>query len=229
MAIITGKFSSGFAEVINGTAGNDIIFPMGGWDVVNGGAGIDTIVVGANRAGFNVSANAALPFVDAVSGASVWKDTTDLSSVERVEFNDVSVALDMAINQAGAQTALLIGAVLGKAALGAKKDLVGDVLELYDSGFTLQQLSGAVMRLDIWGVLANGGAATATNTQIATYLLTTVNKAPPDATTLNNAVAALDSETGEAQGTFLAQLAASAANQSQVGLVGLSDTGLAFV
>lgn len=229
MAIITGKFSSGFAEVINGTAGNDIIFPMGGWDVVNGGDGVDTIVVGANRAGFNVSANAALPFVDAVSGASVWKDTTDLSSVERVEFNDVSVALDMAINQAGAQTALLIGAVLGKAALSAKKDLVGDVLELFDSGFTLQQLAGAVMRLDIWGVLANGGGATASNTQIATYLLTTVNKAPPDATTLNNAVTALNTETGEAEGTFLAQLAASAANQSQVGLVGLSDTGLAFV
>ena len=229
MAIITGKFSSGFAEVINGTPENDTIFPMGGWDVVNGGAGVDTIVVGANRANFNVSANADLPFVDAVSGASAWKDTTDLSSVERVEFNDISVALDMALNQSGAQTALLIGAVLGKAALSAKKDLVGDVLELFDSGFTLLQLSGAVMRLDIWGVLANGGAASASNTQIATYLLTTVNKAPPDATTLNNAVTALNAETGEAQGTFLAQLAASAANQSQVGLVGLSDTGLAFV
>lgn len=229
MAIITGKFSSGFAEVINGTSDNDTIFPLGGWDVVNGGAGIDTIVVGANRARFNVSANPSLAFVDAVSGASALKDTTDLNSVERVEFNDVSVALDMAINQAGAQTALLIGAVLGKAALSAKKDLVGDVLELFDSGFTLLQLSGAVMRLDIWGVLANGGGASATNDQIASYLLTTVNKAAPDAVTLNNAVAALNTESGEAQGTFLAQLAASAANQLQVGLVGLSDSGLAFV
>ena len=229
MAIITGKFSSGFAEVINGTSGNDTIFPMGGWDVVNGGAGIDTIVVGANRANFNVSANPSLPFVDAVSGASAWKDTTDLNSVERVEFNDVSVALDMGLNQAGGQTALLIGAVLGKAALSAKKPLVGDVLELFDNGFTLQQLCGAVMRLDIWGALANGGAATASTTQIASYLLKTVNKVSPDAATLNSAVAALNSETGDTQGTFLAQLAQSGANQSQVGLVGLSDTGLAFV
>ena len=229
MAIITGKFSSGFAEVINGTSGNDTIFPMGGWDVVNGGGGIDTVVVGANRANFNVSANASLAFVDAVSGASALKDTTDLNSVERVEFNDVSVALDMAISQAGAQTALLIGAVLGKTALSTKKDLVGDVLDLFDGGFTLQQLSGAVMRLDIWGVLANNGGASASNTQIATYLLKTVNKVTPDVATLNSAVAALDSEVGDAQGTFLAQLVVSGANQAQVGLVGLSETGLAFV
>lgn len=228
MATITGKSSKG-AEIVNGTPENDIIFPLGGFDTVNGGAGIDTVSVLGNRAAFNVSANVELSFVDSVSSASGTLNMTTLNSVERVEFNDVSVALDMAINQAGAQTALLIGAVLGKAALSAKKDLVGAVLELFDGGFTLQQLSGAVMRLDIWGVLANGGAATASNTQIATYLLTTVNKAPPDATTLSNAVTALNTETGEAQGTFLAQLAASAANQSQVGLVGLSDTGLAFV
>jgi RTX calcium-binding nonapeptide repeat (4 copies) len=229
MAVITGKFSSGFTEVINGTAENDIIFPLGGWDVVNGGAGIDTVVVGANRADFKVSANADLSFVDAISGASALKDTTDLNSVERVEFNDVSVALDLATHQAGGQTALLIGAVLGKAALSTKKPLVGDVLELFDSGFTLQQLSGAVMRLDIWGVLANGGAASATNTQIANYLLTTVNGRAPDATTLAAAVDALNSEIGDAQGTFLRHLAESVANQSQVNLVGLIDTGLAFV
>lgn len=230
MAVINGKFRSGFAEVINGTAGNDTIFPLGGWDTVNGGGGIDTLVIGDKRANFKISADANLSYVDAISGASGQADSTTLNSVERVAFNDgLAVALDTGLKQAGGQTALLLGAVLGQAALAAKKPLVGNVIALFDQGFTLKDLSGAVMRLDIWGLLANGGNATADNTQIANYLLTTVNKAAPSAATLAAAVAALDNQTGAAQGNFLADLAASADNQLQVGLVGLGQNGLAYM
>ena len=119
--------------------------------------------------------------------------------------------------------------MLGKDLLATKKPLVGTGIDLFDQGYTLQQLSGAIMRLDIWGVLANGGQASATNTQIANYLLTTVNKAAPDAATLAAAVQAINTETGAAQGNFLWHLAESAANQVQVGLVGLATTGLEFV
>ena len=84
------------------------------------------------------------------------------------------------------------------------------------------------MRLDIWGTLANGGQASATNTQIANYLLTTVNKAAPDAATLAAAVNAINTETGAAQGNFLSTLAAHTANQTQVGLIGLATKGLEF-
>ena len=230
MAVIKGKFGSGFAEVINGTSGNDTIFPLGGWDTINGGGGIDTVVIDAKRVNFNISADANSSYVDAISGASGQSDTTTLNSVERVAFNDgLSVALDTGLNQAGGHAALLLGAVLGQAALAAKKPLVGVAIALFDQGFTLKDLSGAVMRLDIWGLLANGGNATATNTQIANYLLTTVNKTAPSAATLATAVAALDTETGAAQGNFLWHLAESAENQVQVGLVGLSQSGLAYM
>lgn len=211
MAVIRGKFGSGFAEVINGTSGNDTIFPLGGWDTINGGGGIDTIVIDAKRANFNISADANLSYVDAISGASGQTDMTTLNSVERVAFNDgLSVALDTAVNQSGGRAALLLGAVLGQAALATKKPVVGSVIALFDQGFSLQVLSGAVMRLDIWGLLANGGNPTASNTQIANYLLTTVNKAAPNAATLAAAVTALDTETGPAQGNFLWHLAESA-------------------
>jgi Ca2+-binding RTX toxin-like protein len=231
MAVIRGKFGSGFAEVINGTAGNDTIFPLGGWDTVNGGGGIDTLVIGDKRANFNISADANLSYVDAISGASGQSDMTSLKNVERVQFNDgISVALDTGINQAGGRAALLLGAVLGQGALAAKKPLVGSVLALFDQGFSLQDLSGAVMRLDIWGLLANGGNATATNTQIANYLLTTVNKTAPSAATLAAAVAALDTEKdAAAEGNFLSHLAESVENQAQVGLVGLAQSGLTYL
>ena len=84
------------------------------------------------------------------------------------------------------------------------------------------------MRLDIWGALAHGGQAGASNIQIASYLLTTVNKAAPDAATLAAAVTALNAETGALQGNFLWHLAESAANQVQVGLIGLAATGLEY-
>ena len=230
MAVIRGKFGSGFAEVINGTSGNDTIFPLGGWDTINGGGGIDTVVIDAKRANFNISADANLSYVDAISGASGQSDMTTLNSVERVAFNDgLSVALDTGVNQAGGHTALLLGAVLGQAALAAKKPVVGSVIALFDQGFSMQVLSGAVMRLDIWGLLANGGNPGATNTQIANYLLTTVNKAAPSAALLAAAVTALDTETGAAQGNFLWHLAESAENQVQVGLVGLAQSGLAYM
>ena len=230
MAVIRGKFGSGFAEVINGTSGNDTIFPLGGWDTINGGGGIDTIVIDAKRANFNISADANLSYVDAISGASGQTDMTTLNSVERVAFNDgLSVALDTGVSQSGGRAALLLGAVLGQAALATKKPVVGSVIALFDQGFSLQVLSGAVMRLDIWGLLANGGNPTASNTQIANYLLTTVNKAAPNAATLAAAVTALDTETGPAQGNFLWHLAESAENQVQVGLVGLAQSGLAYM
>lgn len=149
--------------------------------------------------------------------------------VERLRFADSGLALDTGAKQAGGQTALLIGAILGKSALTQKPALVGAVLDLFDQGFTLQQLSGAVMRLDIWGALANGGSAGASNAQIATYLLTTVNRTAPTAADLSAAVTSLNAEMGSMQGDFLWHLAESATNQTQVGLTGLAATGLEFI
>ena len=142
MAVIRGKFGSGFAEVINGTSANDTIFPLGGWDTINGGGGIDTVVIDAKRANFNISADANLRYVDAISGASGQTDMTTLNGVERVAFNDgLSVALDTGVNQSGGHAALLLGAVLGQAALAAKKPLVGSVIALFDQGFSTSRLA----------------------------------------------------------------------------------------
>jgi hypothetical protein len=150
-------------------------------------------------------------------------DGTDtLQGVERLKFSDGHIALDMGVAQAGGGAALLIGAVLGHASLTAKKDLIGAVIDLFDQGFTLQQLSGAVMRLDVWGILAGGNSSA----QIATYLLTTVNGVAPSDTALGSAVNSL---TNDPQGDFLWHLAESSANQIQVDLVGLATTGLEFV
>ncbi|MBK9573401.1 MAG: Ig-like domain-containing protein [Rhodoferax sp.] len=214
------------SDTINAGAGNDTVTGAGGDDTVDGGEGTDTAVFAGPRAAYTITR----PFgVLTAVADGVGTDGRDaLSNVERLKFADLGVALDLDAGQAAGQAALLVGAVLGVGALTAKKPLVGAVIDLIDQGFSFQVLAGAVMRLEVWGVLANGGAAGANNTQIASYLLTTVNGSAPDALTLNAAVAALDTETGDAQGNFLWHLAESAANQTQINLVGLVETGLEF-
>ncbi len=104
----------------------------------------------------------------------------------------------------------------------SKQALLGTVISLFDAGFTVNDLSGALLRLPIWHILV--GASD--NTSIATYLLTNVNGPTWDQTTHNAAVTALNTE-GH-QGDWLAALMLSAANQTHVGLVGLATTGLVF-
>ena len=209
-----------------GTPGKDSFYGGTGDDSVNGGAGIDTAVYKGSRSNFTLAKTGTGFQVTDTRG---FEGTDTLQNVERLKFADIGVALDTAVNESAGEAQLLLGAVLGKDLLATKKPLLGVAIDLFDQGFTFQQLSGAIMRLDIWGALANGGQAGAINTQIANYLLTTVNKAAPTAATLAAAVTALNTELGAEQGKFLWFLAESAANQDQVGLVGLAATGLEFV
>ncbi len=223
-ATATGTVT-GAPSGVAGTPDNDILAGGAGNDVIDGLAGTDTVLSSGNRASYALSKTA--------SGYALadgrGRDGTDtLLNIERIKFADLGLALDVAATQSAGKAQLLLGGVLGKDVLAQKKSLVGTGIDLFDQGLSMRELSGTVMRLEIWGLLANGGNASASNTQIANYLLTTVFKAAPSAAALAASVAALDTELGAAQGTFLSQLVESAANQTQVGLVGLAATGLEF-
>ena len=154
---------------------------------------------------------------------------TQLINVNRLQFSDKNIALDLATTQAAGQTALLIGAVLpGKLVYDVSKQaLLGSVIGLFDQGFTLNQLSGALLRLPVWDVLTGKGAPT--NTDIATYLVNNVYEGKQTTAITNAAIAAMNAETPTTQGTYLASLAASTANQTHVDLVGVQATGLVYL
>jgi hypothetical protein len=170
--------------------------------------------------------------IDAVSS----RDGSDVVvNVERLKFSPDPatganhVALDLSPAQSSGQTALLIGAVLpGKLAFDASKQaLLGSVIGLFDQGFTLAQLSGAILRLPIWDVLT--GKAAPTNADIAGYLVNNVYGGTQTAAITNAAIAAMNAETPATQGNYLASLAASAASQNHIDLVGIQSTGLVYV
>ena len=227
MATIFGK--AGGSETIVGTAANDIIYPNTGFDLVDGGAGIDTVILQLNRSKADLSAANGLFYIDTVSGASGNASQTRMKNVERLEFNDAKIAIDMGATQHGGETALLIGVVVGKGTVTLNKPLIGAVLDIFDQGASMKDISGAVMRLHAWNVIIPGiGPDPASNTQIANYLLTNANGRAPDAATLAAGVAALDGETAATEGTFLAGLAVSAQNQVTVNLIGFAQTGLTY-
>jgi hypothetical protein len=194
-------------------------------DFSDGGPGVDTFVVNAARADFQVTANYG-PATVAIRKKDGTKAEDFLTNIERLEFSGGQhLALDMGANDAAGQAALLIGAVLGKGLLPAKEALMGTVIDLFDQGFSMQQLAGALLRLPIWG-----GVLTPSNAHadIARYLLRTVNKAEPTDAAVSAGAAALNAESPAQQGAWLAALAASSANQVQVDLVGLQTTGMAY-
>ncbi len=209
-------------DILTGGASNDTLNGGAGDDIIDGGAGIDTAVYAGVRTNFTATKTANGYTVTDNSGAA---GTDTLVNVERVKFTDKNIALDLGVTDSGGGAALLLGAVLpGQLAFDASKQaLMGVVLGLFDAGFTIKDLSGAVLRLPIWDILAGGVG----NTHIAQYLLTNVNRVAPDQVTLTAAVNALATETH--QGDWLASLVSSAANQTHVGLVGLATSGLEYL
>lgn len=152
-----------------------------------------------------------------ISGSDV------LNGLDRLLSADLPWALELLLDVHARQAASLICAVLGTDGLSEKRDVYEAAVDLLDAGMSLLDLSGAVMRLPIWGLLANEGSSDASALQIADYLLTTVIGHAPDTHVLDQALSLLiDHPPGE----FLWQLAESVADQIEVDLVGLLKAGL---
>lgn len=222
--IATSHIGSAGSDTLAGSNFNDSLQGGGGNDILDGGVGIDTALFSGGRSGYAVTRTPAGYALQDLAGS---EGTDTLTSIERLQFSDHCVALDLGITQSSGEAALLLGAVLGKNMMLARPQLLGVLIGLFDQGLTLQQLSGAILRLPIWGLLT--GHAAPTNTEIANYLLTTVNGHLPDVAMLSTAVVALNSETGATQGNYLADLASNAANQTQVNLAGLQQMGLDYI
>jgi hypothetical protein len=221
MAIISGKF--GGSENITGTSGNDTIFPYTGFDLIDGGAGTDSVSANFLRSNVAFVKRNGLTVMELVSGASSNSTEWRLKNVERASFDDGMVALDMATTQAGGKAALLIGAAAGAATL--KDQLTtGAVIRYFDSGATLLDGANALVSSGIMAGLAGGSD----NTSFVNLLFRNLFDAAPSAETAAQLSALLDSNT-YTQGALLAAAAELQINQDHIKLVGLQTTGLFFL
>jgi Ca2+-binding RTX toxin-like protein len=84
--IVLGKLHNQTREVLTGSAENDTIYPGGGWDVVDGGDGFDTVVIVGSSTQFKIVFDSGVTYIDALSGASAMTERAQLTNVEQVEF-----------------------------------------------------------------------------------------------------------------------------------------------
>jgi len=210
-------------------AGNDTIFGGGGNDTIDGGPGTDVAVFVVPKANCKLSTT-----VNGFTVSSNTEGVDTLTNIERLKFSDCSLALDLGVSQSAGETALLLGAVLpGKLALDASKQaLLGSVIGLFDAGYSMPTLAGALLRLDIWSILTGqpippASRTLAQDTVIVKYLLSNVYGLTADDATVKANADVMHNEAS--QGTWLAQLALSNAGQNHIGLVGLASAGFTYV
>ncbi len=137
-----------------------------------------------------------------------------LTGVERLNFTDKSIAIDL--NGNAGTTAKILGAVFGKESLN-NKNYFGIGLHFLDSGWTYDNLAG----------LALEAAGTKTNDQIVSLLWNNVIGTKPTASDKQPFIALL--ENGMTAGA-LAHLAADTAfNTTNINLVGLAQIGIEYI
>jgi hypothetical protein len=98
-AQVTGAIQDGigYVQTKAGTAGNDVLAASSG-ALLDGKEGIDTVVFGGERAAYSVTLDGTNAAVAAAGNAG----TTLLANVERLQFSDQAVALDIDGNAGGA-------------------------------------------------------------------------------------------------------------------------------
>ncbi|MFZ9495061.1 MAG: M10 family metallopeptidase [Burkholderiaceae bacterium] len=220
-AMIETAVGSPYDDLIIGSEAPNRLRGNGGSDILDGNGGLDWAIFKGARAAWTLEPlpGTANWFVSARDGLS---GSVEVRRMERVLFDDKAVAFDLTKNDNAGKALLLIGAVLGKDLTMVKSALVGQVIDLFDQGFTTTQLAGALMRLPIWG-----GVLTPTNSSedIARYLLRLNKGAEPTAGELASGVQTLNTQP---QGTLLANLAQSDANVALIGLSSLAGTGFEY-
>ena len=221
MAIISGTF--GGSENITGTSSDDTIFPYTGFDLIDGGGGLDTVSANFSRENVAFVKRSGLTLMELVSGASSSNTEWRLRNVERVSFDDGAVALDLAPTQAAGKAALLIGAAVGASVL-LDQLTTGAVIRYFDSGATL--LDGAQVLVNT-GIIASfaGGSD---NASFVNLLYRNLLDVAPSADTAAQLSSLIDNNV-YTQASMLAAAAELQLNQDHIKLVGLQATGLYFL
>jgi len=93
MANITGALNNQFLEKLSGTSGGDDFYPRGGWDMIDGGGGYDTVHVQGSSSDYKITLINAVTYIDSVSSASSSIQETQMINVELIQFDDKAVDL----------------------------------------------------------------------------------------------------------------------------------------
>lgn len=208
--VIENVVGTNSGDIIYGNAANNTFTGGGGDDVLKGGEGIDTTVFSGPMARYIVSKT---PAGQSIRDKTGVEGADDLTAIERVLFSDGKLALDLD-GHAG-QAVKLIGAVFGAAAV-ANISFVGIGLKLLDDGTSYERLATLVI---------NATGKTSAADVVALLWSNLVGSAPTNSESAPY-VALLDG--GLTAGALAILAADSGINTTNIKLVGLAQTGVAY-
>lgn len=204
-----------------GLAGSDKLKGGGGNDLVDGGSGIDHAQYSGVLEDYALTWTSTGLSVEDIS--LMGQDGTDnLVNIERLEFANKGLALDMGATEAGGKAALLLGVVLGANSL-KNPAMVKAALDLIDNGSSIMNVSTMLVNAGITTSLAGGSD----NHHFAQWIYHNVIGSYPDANT-TTAIENLLSSGAYSQASLLAAVAELPVNQTNVDLVGLYQTGMVY-
>lgn len=198
-------------DLIEGWEGNDTLVGDQGDDQLNGGTGIDTAQFNSTWNNYKTSlANKVFSVTDKRSTSD---GTDSLTGIERLKFTDKSIAIDLDEN-AGI-TVKVIGAVLGSSSV-KNPTYVGIGLSYTDKGMSYSDL----------GALALSAVGATTNDAIVTTLWRNVVGFNPS--TADKAPFVKMLADGMKAGDLVVLAADTSLNTTNIGLVGLIQTGIEY-
>lgn len=207
-------------DVLYGNDANNIFYEGGGNDKIDGRVGLDTVVFVEARAGYTVSKSLVNSswYVEAKNGAL---GSDEVLNIERLQFADTKIALDVDANPAMA--AKLIGVILGGSWVNSLF-ISGLALGILDNGYTPVTLA----RLGLESAMFVGLAGSASNKDFYNLVYKNVYGALPDAATLQSALSLMDS--GKAtQADMVMKLVDVPQNLLNIDLVGIQSHGFEYV
>jgi hypothetical protein len=217
--LVAGPGADGYVLL----AGNDRVTGGAGDDVIDGGDGMDTAVYAGKRVNFSVASNGSWWTVVDKSGG---EGSDRLTGIERLQFADRSVALDLDGSSHGGQTAQIVHALFGNATLKVA-EYNGYGVALLDQGMSYADLVAMAVGTDAFWSLA-GDLARHSNTAFVKAVYRNVMGVDAPAGDLSYFVGLLDS--GAFTQASLGVLACQTAfNTGSADLVGLASLGLDYI
>lgn len=219
-AVIENATGGNVDDVITGNDGANALTGGAGNDTLDGGTGIDTALYQDKRAGATITKSTAGFTIKDTQG----EGTDQLSNIERLQFSDRKLAIDLQPSGHGGQALEFIGLMAPD--LINSPSVVGAILGLFDQGESLHDV--CQLALDVG--LVNSIAGSASNTALAAMAFRNLVGSDADEATVDMLVGHMDGRYAHyTPADFMSVVAALEINQTHINLIGLQQTGVEYV
>lgn len=220
-AIIEDAIGGSGNDTLIGNSSDNTLSGRGGNDAIDGAAGIDIASYTGARANFALAKTATGYTVSSLTGA---EGTDTLANIERLQFSDRNIALDLSGSGHAAQTVEILGAAFGRSFV-SNKDYVAAGLNLFDAGWSFLDVCAAAIGTAEFTSLAGSTG----NVDFVKAIYRNVVGVLPQQADLNYYVGQLQGSGGQLSKADLLGLAATCAeNLANIDLVGLQQTGVEY-